>query len=209
MVYDDFTSYYVYYEKEGMIDWFIENKTNEDKYVVLYRGGIIKDMGMSVNITFHILGSEFAEIYFARGESSFVSSLYDLRYQALAVLDDGSNLQIGAVFYLPAGSVIQIPELGYKGLHDVIGEVLEVKCIDMDLYSVFYDYAEVIDYRARYGHDLFPPHDPYTIASLKFSIKEIGYMPTRRYIVPVKELVHGRGNEATMSNDLRTLLKLS
>ena len=192
-----------------MIDWFIENKTNEDKYVVLYRGGIIKDMGMNVNITFHILGSEFAEIYFARGESSFISSLYDLRYQALAVLDDGSNLQIGAVFYLPARSVIQIPELGYKGLENIVGEVLEVKCVDMDLYSIFYDYTEVIDYRARYGSDIFPPHDPYTVASLKFSIKEIGHIMTRRYIVPIKELIHGRDNEATMSNDLRTLLKPS
>jgi hypothetical protein len=137
MVYDEFTSYYIYYDKEGMIDWFIENKTNDDKYVVLYRGGIIKGMGMDVNIMFHILGSEFAEVYFARGESSFVSSLYDLRYQALAVLDDGSNLQIGAVFYLPARSVIQIPELGYRGLYNINGEVLEVKCVGMDLYSIF------------------------------------------------------------------------
>ena len=209
MVSDDFVLYYVYHEKKGMVDWFIENKTNEDKYVVLYRGGIIKDMGMDVNITFHILGSEFAEIYFVRGESSFVSSLYDLRYQALAVLDDSSNLQIGAVFYLPATGVIKIPELGYEGLHDIGGEVLEVKCVDMDLYSIFYDYTEVIDYRARYESDIFPPHDPYTVASLKFSIEKIGHMMTRRYIVPIKELVHGRGNEATMSNDLRTLLKPS
>jgi len=209
MIYDEFASYYIYYDKEGMIDWFIENKTNDDKYVVLYRGGIIKGMGMKVNIAFHILGSEFAEIYFARGESSFVSSLYDLRYQALAVLDDGSNLQIGAVFYLPARSVIQIPELGYKGLYDINGEVLEVKCVDMDLYSIFYDYTEVIDYRARYGNDIFPPHDPYTVASLKFSIKQIGHMMTRRYIVPVKELVHGRASKAEIVNDLRTLLKSS
>jgi len=193
-VYDDFASYYVYYDNEGMVDWFIENKTNDDKYVTLYRGGILKDMGMNVNIAFHILGSEFAEIYFAKGESSFVNSLYDLRFQALAVLDDGSNLQIGAVFYLPARSIIQIPELGYKGLKEIDGEVLEVKCVGMDLYSVFYDYSEVVDYRARYGHDVFPPHDPYTVTSLKFSIKEIGHMVTRRYIVPIKELIHGRGN---------------
>ncbi len=188
-----------------MVDWFIENKTNEDKYVTLYRGGILKDILGDNNIPLYILGSEFAEIYFAKDESSFIQSLDDLRLQTLAVLDDGSQLQIGAVFYLPAGSVIQIPELGYKRPNNLIGKVLEVKCMNADLYSVFYDYTEVIDYRAKYGHEVFPPHDPYTVMSLKFSISEIGYMPTRRYVVPVKELVHKNDNVIIESNAIKNI----
>ena len=193
MIYDDFVSYYIYYEDEGMVDWFIENKTNEDKYVTLYRGGLFKD----ANIPLYIIGSEFAEVYFAKGESSFAQCLANLRLQTLAVLDDGSNLQIGVVFYLPARSVIQIPEFGYKNLEDIIGEVFEVKSMGTDLYAVFYDYTEINEYRAKYGHDVFPPHDPYVVESLRFSIKEIGYRSTNRYIVPVRELVHGKDNVVT------------
>jgi len=204
-VYDDFNSYYVYYENEGMVDWFIENMTNEDKYVVLYRGGLFKD----ANIPFYILGSEFAEIYFARGESTFIQDLGKLTLQNLAILDDGSRLQIGAVFFLPARGIIQIPELGYKNLKDVDGEVIEVKCVDADLYAVFYDYGEVSEYRARYGHDVFPPHDPYAISSLKFSISNIGYMPTFRYIVPFNVLNDNKDDIDVRKNSLLSLFKLS
>jgi len=204
-VYDDFNSYYVYYEKEGMVDWFIENKTNEDKYVVLYRGGLFDD----ANIPFYILGSEFAEIYFARGESTFIQDLGKLRWQNLAVLDDGSRLQIGAVFYLPARGIIQIPELGYKNLKDIDGEVIEVKCVDADLYAVFYDYSEVIDYKTRYGHEVSPPYDPYAVASLRFSISTIGYMPTFRHIMPFNVLDENKDDVDERKNGLLSLLKLS
>ena len=202
MVYDDFNSYYIYYEKDGMIDWFIENKTNEDKYVVLYRGGLFKD----ANIPLYILGSEFAEIYFAKCESSFTHDLANLRLQTLAVLDDGSHMQIGAVFYLPAGSVIEIPEFGYKSLKDLIGEVFEVKPRGIDLYAVFYDYTEIYEYRIKYGHEVFPPHDPYVVSSLKFLINNIGWMPTYRYIVPVDSLVHNKDNEITEPNVIKNSL---
>jgi len=189
---EKFASYYIHYEKEGMVDWFIENKTDEDKYVSLYRGAVLKDY----TIPFHILGSEFAEVYFAKTDSSFINSLGDLRLHTLAVLDDGSHSQIGVVFYLPPRGVIQIPELCYKDLEQLIGEVLEVKYAGLDFYLVFYDYTEITDY----GHEIFPPHDPYAVESLKFHIHKIGWIPTYRYIVPVKEFVRNKDNVITKSN---------
>ena len=195
---EKFASYYIYYEKEGMVDWFIENKTDEDKYVSLYRGTVLKHD----TIPFHILGSEFAEAYFAKSDSSFINSLGDLRLHALAVLDDGSHLQVGAVFYLPARSVIQIPEFCYKDMEQLIGEVLEVKYVGLDFYLIFYDYTEITDY----GHEIFPPHDPYAVESLKFFIDKIGWMPTYRYIVPVKEFVHNKHNVITESNIIKNSL---
>ena len=195
---EKFASYYIYYEKEGMVNWLIENKTDEDKYVSLYRGTVLKDH----TIPFYILGSEFAEVYFAKNESSFINSLGDLRLHTLAILHDGSYSQIGAVFYLPARGVIRIPEFGYEDLEQLIGEVLEVKCVGLDFSLVFYDYTEITDY----GHKIFPPHDPYAIETLKFFIHKIGWMPTYRYIVPVKEFVHGEHNIITESNVIKNSL---
>ena len=198
---DNFVLYYTYDEKDAMVDWFIENRTNEDKYVSLYRGAVLKD----VNIPFYILGSEFAEVYFIRNESSFVSSLADLRSHALAILDDGTRLQIGAVFYLPARGVIRVTEFGYKDLRQLDGEVFEVKVMNADLFIVFYDYAEVTDYESKYGHEIFPPHDPYAISSLRFSISTIGYMPTFRYIVPLNILGDSKDNAGTRKDKLLSL----
>jgi len=205
LISDNFILYYTYDEKNAMVDWFIENRTNEDKYVSLYRGAILN----GVSIPFYILGSEFAEVYFVRNESRFITSLADLRSQALAVLDDGTRLQIGAVFYLPARGVIQVTEFGYKGVEQLGGEVFEVKVMDADLFAVFYDYGEVIDYTTRYGHAISPPYDPYAISSLRFSIPTIGYMPTFRHIVPFNLLDDNKDNTDAKKDNLLSLLKPS
>ena len=202
---ENFISYYIYDEKDAMVDWFIENRTNEDKYVTLYRGVVLKD----VNVPFYILGSDYAEAYFVRNESNFVTSLADLRSQALAILDDGTRLQIGAVSYLPARGVIRVTEFGYKDLKQLGGEVYEAKVIDADLFTVFYDYGEIIDYKTRYGHEIFPPYDPYAVSSLRFSIPNIGYMPTFRYIVPFNVLGNNKDDVNARKDNLLSLLKPS
>jgi len=185
---DNFAIYYVYDLYAGEVQWILVNKTYTQKYVSLLRGAVLEIQGQTYAIPKYIFGNAFAEVYFANSLSSYISNLNNIPLYSLAVLRDSSGKNIvGFVFSLPPKGVLVVPEYGFYGLESLEAELLEVNPGNLNLYVIFYDYNEIIEYEQQTGLQVQAPPDPYAIFSYQFNISDVGTIITSRVILEIPQ----------------------
>jgi len=186
---EKFSLYYTYDPSKGKVVWIMVNKTKERQYVSLLRGASLMINGVSDAVPPYCFGDAFAEIYFANGLSSFITSLLDIPLYSLAVLKDTINgtLRIAFVFQIPAEGIIEVPEYGFVGLQSVNGKILDAKAENINMYAVIYDYVEVAEYEQEAGVQVSAPPDPYAVYAYLFNVNDVGYPVTQRVIFEIPQ----------------------
>jgi len=185
---DKFAVYYIYDIYAHEVQWVLVNKTYEKRYVSLLRGSVIEKQGKIYATTKYIFGNAYADVYFANGLSSYINNLDDVPLYSLAVLKSPSgHSTIGFVFALPPKGVLVVPEYGFVNLKSLEAELFEVIPENLNLYIIFYDYAEVLDYEEQSGLKVHAPPDPYVVFSYQFKIDNIGIVVTPRVILEVPQ----------------------
>jgi len=181
---DKLALYYNYDQKEGRVDWIMQNKTNTPKLVSLLRGAEFQNF----TIPEYLFGNAFAEVYFADELSNFITNLINIPLYSLAIMKSkNGNKTIAFVFKIPPNSVIVAPEYGFRDMQNLFGKLLEVTPINQNLYTVVYDFTEIIEYETQTGIYVYYPPDPYIIQSYEFQIDEFGTIVTPRLILEIPE----------------------
>jgi len=185
---DKLALYYNYNSFQGKVDWIMQNKTNSPILVSLLRGGILSENNQMYTIPNYLFGNAFAEVYFANELSSFITNLQNIPLYSLAIVRDKYyDRTIAFVFQIPANSVIIAPEYGFTGLQSLFGELLEVTPINQNLFTIVYDFAEIIEYEYQSGTLVNYPPDPYIVQSFEFLIDKLGEIMTPRLILEIPE----------------------
>ena len=185
---DKLALYYNYDQKEGRVDWIMQNKTNTPKLVSLLRGAELNIDNQTFKIPEYLFGNAFAEVYFADELSNFITNLIDIPLYSLAVMrNKDENKTIAFVFQIPSNSLIKAPEYGFRGLQSLFGQLLEVTPIAKNLYAIAYDFTEIVEYEYQTGIFVNYPSDPYIVQSYEFEINNLGTIVTPRLILEIPE----------------------
>jgi len=182
------TLYYTYNQSQGRVDWIMQNKTNSSILVSLLRGAEITLNGQTYTIPQYLFGNAFAEVYFANDLSNFITNLNNIPLYSLAIVRNKlSNRTIAFVFQIPPNSVIIAPEYGFNNLQSLSGQLLEVTPLNQNLFTVVYDFTEIVEYEYQTGIYVNYPPDPYIVQSYQFLIDNLGQIVTQRLILELPE----------------------
>jgi len=185
---DKLALYYTYDSKEGEVNWIMQNKTNSLVLVSLLRGAVLSINGQTYTIPNYLFGNAFAEVYFANDVSNFITDLNNIPLYSLAIVKNNNEVRtIAFVFQIPANSVIIAPEYGFTGLQSLSGELLEVTPINQNLFTIVYDFAEIVEYEYQSGIYVNYPPDPYVVQSYQFLVNNLGQIVTPRLILELPE----------------------
>jgi len=185
---DKLALYYTYDSKEGEVNWIMQNKTNSLVLVSLLRGAVLSINGQTYTIPNYLFGNAFAEVYFANDVSNFITDLNNIPLYSLAIVKNNNEVRtIAFVFQIPANSVIITPEYGFTGLQSLSGELLEVTPINQNLFTIVYDFAEIVEYEYQSGIYVNYPPDPYVVQSYQFLVNNLGQIVTPRLILELPE----------------------
>jgi len=185
---DKLALYYTYDSSQGEVDWIMQNKTNSPVLVSLLRGAVLNINGQTYTIPNYLFGNAFAEVYFANDISNFITDLNNIPLYSLAiVMNNQGTRAIAFVFQIPANSVIIVPEYGFTGLQSLSGELLEVTPINQNLFTIVYDFAEIVEYEYQSGIYVNYPPDPYVVQSYQFLVNDLGQIITPRLILELPE----------------------
>jgi len=180
--------YYTYNQSQGRVDWIMQNKTNSPILVSLLRGAEITLNGQTYTIPNYLFGNAFAEVYFANDLSNFITNLQNIPLYSLAIVRNKlDNRTIAFVFQIPPNSVIIAPEYGFIGLQSLSGQLLEVTPLNQNLFTVVYDFTEIIEYEYQTGIYVNYPPDPYIIQSYQFLVDNLEQIVTQRLILELPE----------------------
>ena len=185
---DKLALYYTYDSKEGEVNWIMQNKTNSLVLVSLLRGAVLSINGQTYTIPNYLFGNAFAEVYFVNDVSNFITDLNNIPLYSLAIVKNNNEVRtIAFVFQIPANSVIIAPEYGFTGLQSLSGELLEVTPINQNLFTIVYDFAEIVEYEYQSGIYVNYPPDPYVVQSYQFLVNNLGQIVTPRLILELPE----------------------
>jgi len=202
---DKLALYYNYNQKEGRVDWIMQNKTNFSQLVSLLRGAELNINNQTFIIPEYLFGNAFAEVYFFDNLSNFIIDLNNIPLYSLAVMKDkNGNKAIAFVFKIPPNSIIIAPEYGFNGLQNLFGQLLEVIPINKNLFTIVYDYAEIIEYEYETGIYISYPPDPYIVQSYEFEIDNLGTIVTPRLILEIPE--SGINSVKSLIADIRKMI---
>ena len=185
---DKLALYYTYDSSQGEVDWIMQNKTNSLVLVSLLRGAVLSINGQTYTIPNYLFGNAFAEVYFVNDVSNFITDLNNIPLYSLAIVKNNNEVRtIAFVFQIPANSVIIAPEYGFTGLQSLSGELLEVTPINQNLFTIVYDFAEIVEYEYQSGIYVNYPPDPYVVQSYQFLVNNLGQIVTPRLILELPE----------------------
>jgi len=185
---DKLALYYTYDSKEDEVNWIMQNKTNSLVLVSLLRGAVLSINGQTYTIPNYLFGNAFAEVYFVNDVSNFITDLNNIPLYSLAIVKNNNEVRtIAFVFQIPANSVIIAPEYGFTGLQSLSGELLEVTPINQNLFTIVYDFAEIVEYEYQSGIYVNYPPDPYVVQSYQFLVNNLGQIVTPRLILELPE----------------------
>jgi len=185
---DKLALYYTYDSKEGEVNWIMQNKTNSSVLVSLLRGAELNINGQTYTIPNYLFGNAFAEVYFANNLSNFITDLNNIPLYSLAIMKNkNDNRTIAFVFQIPANSVVIAPEYGFTELQNINGELLEVTPTNQNLFTIVYDFAEIVEYEYQTGINVNYPPDPYIVQSYQFLVNNLGTIVTSRLILEIPE----------------------
>jgi len=185
---DKLALYYTYDSKEDEVNWIMQNKTNSLVLVSLLRGAVLSINGQTYTIPNYLFGTALAEVYFANDVSNFITDLNNIPLYSLAIVKNNNEVRtIAFVFQIPANSVIIAPEYGFTGLQSLSGELLEVTPINQNLFTIVYDFAEIVEYEYQSGIYVNYPPDPYVVQSYQFLVNNLGQIVTPRLILELPE----------------------